>query len=117
MAIPENRRSISTNLPFPRLEVFLNALKEETVQHVPGSTSMFAEFAQCEFDFEGARYYVDEFVEEVTSVRLISAKPSFVQTVIDELEAELSVAVSERDYDQAKEINEKIEDLKELLKV
>lgn len=117
MAIPKNRKSISTNLPFPRLNTFLDALKDEKPQWVPGSTSMFAESAGCEFDFEGARYSVGEFVEEITSVYLLSAKPAFVQTVIDELEAGLSVVVKERNYDEAEAINDKIENLKNLLRV
>ena len=116
MAIPENRKSISTNLPFPRLNTFLDALEDEKVQHVRGSTSVFAESAGCAFDFEGARYGVSEGSEWIIGVSLLSANPAFAQTLIDELEAELSVVVKERNYDKAKAINNKIEDLKKLLR-
>ena len=115
MAIPENRISISTNLPFSRLDAFLNALQEKKTQWVPGSTSMFIDAASCKFDFEGAKYSIHEIREEITDVYLRSANPVFVQTLIDELETDLSVVVKERNFDVAKAINSKIESLKSIL--
>ncbi len=115
MAIPENWKLISTNLPFSRLKAFLDALEQEKVQYVHGSISLFVQSAGCEFNFEGATYGVNEFSEEITSVNLLSANPAFTQTLINELEADLSVVVKERKYDEAKAINAKIEDLKNLL--
>ncbi len=114
MAIPKNQGLISTNLPISRFEAFLSALKEEKVQWVPGSTSLFAESAGCEYDFDGARYSISEFVEEVNSVYLVSAEPQFLETLINELEDELAVVVKERDYDKAKIVNGKIKDLTKL---
>ncbi len=115
MAIPEDRNSISTNLPLPRLEAILSAIDEKRAHQVPGSTSLYAESADCEFDFDGARYCISEFIEEVTSVYLQSAEPAFIQTLIEELETSLAVVVGKRNYDEAKIINNKIEKMKSLL--
>lgn len=115
MAIPEDRKSISTNLPLPRLEKILQALEDGNVEEVPESDSLVAEVGSWEVDFEGARYRIIELVEEVVLVYLVSANPGFVQALIDGLEIDLSVVVGERDYDAAKAINNKIENLRTLL--
>lgn len=114
MAIPAKLESVSTNLPSFQLEKVIRALEDGNATEVPGTHSLFAESRGWEIDFEGARYAVSEFVEEVYSVRLISATPTFTQVLIDELEGQLSEVVSVREYDRAKKINSKIEDLKTL---
>lgn len=114
MAIPEDRKTIGTNLPFPRLNAFLDALDKNKPDHVPGSTTMFAESAACDFDFEDGRYHIEEFTEEIFSVYLVSAQPNFILTLVSELEVELSVVVNKRNYDEAKVINDRIESLKGL---
>lgn len=111
MAIPERLESISTNLPFSQLTKFVEALKDESAELVPGSTALIAESAGCSFDFEGATYQADEMLEEVYSVVLVAAKPDFIDTLIRELETELSSAVNKRGYDEAKSINNKIQNL------
>ncbi|PJE51126.1 MAG: hypothetical protein COV29_02530 [Candidatus Yanofskybacteria bacterium CG10_big_fil_rev_8_21_14_0_10_36_16] len=116
MAVPENRKHIATNLPFSRLNLFLDALEADRVKHVPGSKSAFAEALSCEFDFEDARYEVNQFDERVNGVYLKSGNPTFIRVLINELETELFVVVKERSYDEAKEINEKIESLMNILK-
>lgn len=115
MAIPENHDRISTNLPPAQLERVLEFLKRGNVQEVPGTASMFAESGYWEIELEGARYEIGEFSEEVNLVSLISAKPVFVQALINEHEVELEVFVRARDYDKAKITNNRINHLKRLL--
>ncbi len=117
MAIPKNHRSIATNLPFPRLEAFLKALDRKKARCIPGSSSTFAESSACTFELDGATYRVNEFVETISSVVLESGKPTFVQTLIDELEAGVSLSVKERKFDEAGAINSKIESLQNILRV
>lgn len=117
MAIPEYRETIQTNLPLNRLNVFLDALDQNKARHVPGSTSVFAQSANCQFDLEGARYGIHEFFENIYAVFLVSGNPDFIQVLINELEESLSVVVKERNYDEAKAINHKIESLKKLRKI
>lgn len=112
MAIPEKIESIATNLPLSQLKKILKALEDKTVQTVPGTYSLCAESGGWQVDFEGVRYSVVELVEVITDIRLISANLTFLQSLINELEAELSVVVNVKDYDKAKEINYKIEQLK-----
>jgi len=115
MAIPTNTESIETNLPAEQLRVFLDALEAEKCEHVAGSTSLFEFSAGCEFNFNGATYSITEFCEVVNSVHLVSGKPAFIQSLIDNFESQLSEMVEKRDFDTANKINEKIMDLQSLL--
>lgn len=115
MVIPKNRNSIFTNLSLPRLEAFISAIESKRAIHIPGSTSLCGESAACEFDFDGARYSVGEYIDVITSVHLQSAQPALVLTLIEEHEDSLAVVVNERNYDEAKKINEKINSMKKLL--
>jgi len=117
MAIHENHESISTNLPHSQLEKVLKALENGDVTEVPGSYLIFAESSRWKIDFEEARYAISEWVEEVGSVRLDSAGPTLLKTLIDELEAGLSIVIKKRDFDKAKEVDHKIQDLTAMLKI
>ncbi|MCR4333625.1 MAG: hypothetical protein NUV60_01190 [Patescibacteria group bacterium] len=111
MAIPKAHDSIGTNLPLPRLEKVLEALEKGATREVPGSHSLFNESRAWKVDFEGAIYEIQEFVEEVSSVRVVVASPALVASLIAELEAELSIVVGKRKYGTAEKINEKIKNL------
>lgn len=115
MAIPENRNSIQTNLPADQLNIFLEALETERCIQVPKSASLFEGSGGCQFVFEDATYDYSEIYELAYSINLVSGKPVFIQSLIDTLELELSKTVEKRDYDAAKQVNNKIIDLKRLL--
>lgn len=115
MAIPKNRNLVSTNISASRLNIVLDAVENKRVKWIPGKSGGYGVYDFGEFFYKGARYKLDEFVEVVSSVTLVSAKPPNVQKVIKELEAELAVVVEKRDYDQAKLVNNKIESLKRIL--
>lgn len=115
MAIPENLQRISTNVPVDHLQRVVAALDKGEVEVVPGSISGGNEGASEKFIFEGATYYTSEVFEEVDRIKLISGSPDLVQALIDKLEGEHSTALSGRDYDKAKGINAKIENLKKVL--
>lgn len=114
MAIPVEHEMIGTNLPQTQLEKVLKAIEEKCAPEVPGSGWLYIGAGYWEVDFEGARYGIAEDYEIVSSVILISATPSHLQVLITELDNELSVAVSAKDFGRAKEINARIEALQGL---
>lgn len=115
MAIPNDIKNISTNLPIAQLRKVLQALERKEVIEVRGSSSMFAEAASWRVDFEDARYEIDEFSELVDRVSLVSGKPEFIKGLIDELEIQLLEITKERKWDNAKAIDAKIEELRRIL--
>lgn len=115
MAIPDDITKISTNLPMGQLRKVLNALEKGEVVEVKGSSSMFAESANWKIDFEDARYDIHEFCELVDNVSLISGKPAFIKSLIDELEIQLSEIIKDRGWGRAKYIDAKIQSLKKIL--
>lgn len=115
MAIPENHSQIGTNLPPARLDDFLLALEDGRCVDIPESGSMFLGSRGAKFLFEGSTYEMTEFYELTNTVSLCSASSEFIQLLIDEHEANLAAVVKERNFDKAKTINEKIENLKRLL--
>lgn len=115
MAIPDNREKIRTNLPQHRLERFLQSLSDGTCTQVPGSASLFAESGGAQFVFEGGTYELNESYELVNAVHLCAGDAKFVHTLISEHEVELSAAVAQQDFDLAKVIKRKVDDLKRLI--
>ena len=107
--------SMSTNLPSLWLNIVVSAINKEKATHIPGSTSMFAESAACDFLFKGNRFHVEEFTEMVQSINLTLGKPNFVRKLISQHELDLSAAISRRAFRKAEEINDKIESLKRAL--
>lgn len=112
MAIPEDRKSISTNLPFSKLNAVLDAVDNESVKWDGRKTRMLGESCHGEFVFEGARYALEEMWELTEQVELIAAKPEYVKILLDELESQLAEVVGKRKYRKAEKLNEKIESLK-----
>jgi len=72
VAIPTDINKIHSNLSLEQLEEVLKAIDEEQVEWFPEATSVFAESAGGEFGYQGKRYAVNEFLEVITSVQLIS---------------------------------------------
>lgn len=115
MTDPKDRGSISTNLPFSKLNAVLDAMDKKLIVWDETKTSLICEVCRGEFNFEGARFAFVELCEITDSVELISAKPEYVQPLIDELEGELAEIVAKRHYRKAIGVNEKIESLRKLI--
>jgi len=71
VAVPNDHKSIATNLPFSKLESVLNAMVNETVVWDPRKTSLILDVCRGEFEFEGMRYSVVETAEWITSIRIM----------------------------------------------
>jgi hypothetical protein len=104
-----------TNLTESQLEKVAMGIMEKRIVWDDSKSDMFSELSHSEFDFEGARYKYEEFLESPSVIELISAEPAFVQSIIDDHEKELTEVTGKRDYDKAKKINDKIENLQKLL--
>ncbi len=64
---------VATNLKENEFREVLAAIDSEAATCVPGSASVFAESAGCQFDYKGERYEFEESFE--TPVTLAKVKP------------------------------------------
>ncbi len=114
MAIPANHSSIETNLPAFQLEKVLSALENGKTKEIDGTHSLFAEARSWQVTFEGAIYVIDEFVERVVSVHLVSGDQKFFRSLLRSFERSLQKAVKERSFAEAQTIDKKIKQLEAL---
>lgn len=106
---------IDTNLPLRQFLEVAQAILDKNIAWDSSKDSMMAEYFGTELEFDSARYKYEEISEAPSALNLLSGSPEFVKKLIDEHEADLSVAVGEREYKKANKINRKIESLKKLL--
>lgn len=112
MSIPDDYKSVSTNLPLSQLEIVLKAIDEKRVIWDQTKTSLVVEYCYGEFDFEGSRYCHEEFEGLTCSVILKSGKPEFVKKLIQELEEKPTAVIRNKKYTETQSVNFKIESLK-----
>lgn len=106
---------ISTNLSPKRLVDVAQAILDKGVKWDSSKDSMMAEYFGTEFEYDGARYKYEEVSEAPSSLNLVFGATDYVQTLIDEREADLAVELGKRNYKNAEKINNKVDNLKKLL--
>jgi len=69
--IPADRKAMDTNLSPEELEKVIAAIEANKVGWDKTKSFLFAEMASSEFEFDGARYEIDEYAEYVIRINKI----------------------------------------------
>jgi hypothetical protein len=91
MAWPEKLSGVMC-IGFPRelLPTLVEAIDNEHVKWIEGSSSMFAEYGHADFDYLGFRYRLHEFVEVVQSIEKIAKIDEDEETAAPVVEVDLA---------------------------